>query len=309
LNRCLRRTALSLAAAAAATVLAVLSSPPPAAAEDVVLEHLGLAFVARLELPPGKSLDEGPVALIVHGTLAHHAAEPVRGLQAGLQRRGIASLAVTLSLGLDARRGMFDCTLEHAHRASDAVDEIAAWIAWLEARGAGSIVLAGHSGGAQQVALFASVDPIAAVKKVVLVAPPVDTLDVAASRYRKSYGANLADLIQRAEKLVADGEEDALIDAAGFLTCKSARVAAASVLDYYDPGQKRTAIGLLDEINRPVLVAAAGADDVAPDVPRHVAAANPGAHVSTIVIDGADHAFRGRHMDLLADGVAGFIRR
>lgn len=293
----------------AATILAVLSTIRPAAAEDIVLEHLGLALVARLELAPDKRLEEGPVALLVHGTLAHHAAEPVRGLQMALQQRGIASLAITLSLGLDARRGMFDCTLEHAHRASDAVDEIAAWIAWLETRGAPAVILVGHSGGAQQVALFASVDPTAVVKKVVLVAPPVESPDTAASRYRKAYGASLADLIQRAEKLVEDGDEDALIDAAGFLSCKGVRVAAASVLDYYDPQQKRTALGLLDEINRPVLVAAAGADDISPDVSRHVAAANPGTHVSTIVIDGADHAFRGRTVEQLADAVAGFIRR
>jgi pimeloyl-ACP methyl ester carboxylesterase len=294
---------------AALLATAIMVWGRPASADEVVLEHVGLALVANLELPDGKRLADGPVAILVHGTLAHHGVELVRNLQAGLKQRGLASLAITLSLGLDGRKGMLDCTLEHAHRASDAVDEIAAWIAWLEARGVSEAALIGHSGGAQQVALFASVEPLGTVRKLVLIAPPVEAPDAMARRYREAFGADLTDLIARAQKLVDDGEEDALIEAAGFLQCKDVRVAAAAVLDYYDPEQKRSAIGLLEEVKRPTLVVAAGADTVSPDVARHVEARKPGSHVTTLVLDGADHAFKGRHMNPLTNTIADFLRR
>ena len=52
------------------------------------------------------------------------------------------------------RHGTFACETPHAHRDSDALDEIGLWLDWLETRGAERIVLLGHSRSGNQVKLF-----------------------------------------------------------------------------------------------------------------------------------------------------------
>ncbi|MGI9383086.1 MAG: hypothetical protein ACR2PO_08015, partial [Methyloligellaceae bacterium] len=122
----------------------------PVLAEEVSIEHKGLALLGSLEVADGASLAQDGAVLLVHGTLAHHRMEIMATLQALLKERGLNSLAITLSLGLDRRQGMYDCGLTHRHRHSGAQAEIAAWVAWLQARGAGAITLLGHSRGGNQ---------------------------------------------------------------------------------------------------------------------------------------------------------------
>lgn len=287
---------------------AVLQLGSSASAEEVRREHIGLALLGNLEVPAGKRIEGAPVALIVHGSLAHHGMEIVTELQSRLKAQGVTSLAITLSLGLDARRGMLDCTVEHDHRASDAVEEISAWIDWLKERKAASVHLVGHSRGAQQVAQYAAGEPDDAMGRIVLVAPPTDTPAEAAARYREAYGADLDQVLAGATKLVQDGEEDTILDLPGFLSCKPARVTAAAAIDYYDPERKRAASGLLASIKQPVLVVAGSADHVSPEVAARVAAAKPGPHVTIETIDGADHFFRDLFADDLAEKVAGFLK-
>lgn len=296
-------------AAVMATAVLIAGLAPRLRAEEVRREHLGIDLLGNVEVPAGAKLDGGRVVLIVHGTLAHHGMEIVKSLQGNLAQRGLASLAITLSLGRDARRGMFECDAQHEHRLSDAADEIGAWVDWLKQKNVGRIAVLGHSRGAQQVAHYAVTEPDAVVDRLVLVAPPLDTAGERAERYKAAFGADLAPLVASAAQLAANGEEDTLMELPGFLGCKPAKATAAAVLDYYDPDDAHHVAGLLRRISRPVLVAAGSADQVSANVAARMKAADVGAHVTVKVVDGADHFFRDLFGEDLADLVKDFAAR
>lgn len=287
--------------------LLVMSGILRCAAEEVRREHLGLDLLANLEVPKGGKLEGAAVVVIVHGTLAHHGMEIVTALQKNLRERGAASLALTLSLGRDARRGMFDCAGEHEHRMTDAAEEIAAWVDWLKQRQVARIALLGHSRGAQQVAHYTVGDPDMLVDRLLLIAPLTDTSFEAAERYKAGYGADLAPLLARARQLAEAGDEDSLMDLPGFLHCRNARATAATVLDYYDPEGAHHVFALLRRIARPVLVVAGGDDRVSPAVASRLKAADLGSHVVVRTIEGADHFFQDLFADDLADHVKSFL--
>lgn len=288
--------------------LLLLGRAQAAYAEDVRIEHLGLDLLARYE--PVEMVLEAPAQpaiLIVHGALAHHEMELVRALQAGFKAKKIGSLAITLSLGLDARRGMFNCALEQDHRMSDAVGEIEAWVGWLKARHPGPITLLGHSRGAAQVALYAAGGAKAGADQIVLLAPPSLSEAREAARYRESFGADLGQLVGAARKLVEDGEEDTILDLPGFLTCKPARVTAGAFLDYYDANTTFRLASVLPRIKLPVLVIAGTADEVSPDVALEVKKVES-APVALVTIDGADHFFRDLYAEDVVDRTAAFLK-
>jgi len=135
-------------------IMACVIFPSLARAEIVAHELRGLELSGNLEIAEGKSLEKDGVALIVHGTIGHHRMEIIETLQRNLLSRGINSLAVTFSMGLDARQGEYPCKLEHDHRHMDGVEEIGSWVSWLRIAGARKITLIGHSRGGNQAALF-----------------------------------------------------------------------------------------------------------------------------------------------------------
>jgi hypothetical protein len=57
-------------------------------------------------------------------------------LQRLLADAGWISLAPMLSLGVSGRHGMYDCTVPHVPRRTDALAEIGRWIDWLTEQGA-----------------------------------------------------------------------------------------------------------------------------------------------------------------------------
>lgn len=289
--------------------LVVLLADSQAYAEDVTQEHLGLQLRGNLEVAPGKSLEKDGVALILHGTLAHHGMEIIRDLQTNLKQRGVSTLAVTLSLGLDQRTGMFDCALEHDHRHGDAVEELAAWIDWLEAKGARRIDLIGHSRGGAQAALFAVEEPGRLSGSLVLAAPLLDNTPTAesAKRYAAQFATPLEPLLEKAREREESGDESTLLEVPGFLHCRDARVSAAAFLDYY-ASPRRPVPELLQEVKVPTLVVAAGGDEIVSGVGDALKGDGSGT-VRISVVDGADHFFRDLYGEDLADEIAAFLRR
>ena len=285
---------------------ALALAPAHLCAEEVRIEHVGIELLGNLQKPGAEPLGAAGVVLIVHGTLGHHGMEVIAGVQKGLEAQGIASLAMTLSLGFNARRGMFDCALEHDHRQSDAGDEITAWAGWLKAQGAGRITVLGHSRGARQVVdqAVAGFDPV--VDRLVLLAPLTDTAAEAAESYKRTHGGDLPTLLDAARKRVDGGADDSTLAVPGFLHCKAARVTAAAFLDYYDGDAVALVLGRLKDLKLPVLVVAAGADTIAPKVGER-AKANQAGNVELAVIDGADHFFRDLFMDELIDRLKPFL--
>ncbi len=269
----------------------------PASAEEVIIEHQGLDVVGNLETAPGKSLRSDGVVLLLHDSLSHHRAELMLAMQDILRDLGINSLAVTLSLGLNERRGMFDCAIEQDHRHEDALDEIDSWVRWLKEKGASAITLAGHGRAANQVALYAINRQEKAVRRVIMLAPLMQSYEKAEADYQAQFGKPLRDDLARAEELVANEEGTTLMDGVGFLLCPSARVTAGAFANYYNANPKFVTTNLVQTMTLPVLVLVPGLDPDAAETTAALQAMGDRKSLSFATIEGADHDFR----DLAAD--------
>ena len=193
--------------------------------QDVSLNHNGLKFGAHLVTAEDASLADG-VVLITHGTLAHNGMEIIQAMQSALADRGHNSLAITLSLGLSERTGMYDCKVPHTHKHTDALDEIGLWLDWLKGQGAQNVILMGHSRGGNQTAWFAAERPDPVVKKVVLIAPQTWDEQEQAASYKEHYGVPLAPLLTKAEAMSANGKGQEMLYHISFIYCPDASASA-----------------------------------------------------------------------------------
>lgn len=287
-----------LAALAALALLALAA--PPLRAEPVSIHHDGVALAGELRVVSAGGLADGAVVL-VHGTLAHHRMELIATLQDLLAERDLNSLAITLSLGIPRREGMYDCAVPHAHRHTDAAAEIDAWLGWLAARGAGPVTLLGHSRGGNQVARHA-LAAARAPRALVLLAPASFNAERAAATYRARNGEALRPRIEAA----AAAAPDAWLDGVPFLYCGPSRVAAGTFLSYHRDDGLHDTPSLLPRLPVPTLVIAGSADTTIPDVAARAAPHLDG-DTRLVVVDGADHFFRDLYAEDVADAVAAFV--
>ncbi len=290
---------------AALALVAVLSATATAA-EEVTLAHAGLTLNANLENAGGE-WQKGPVVLMTHGTLAHGRMEIMQSLQSALKDRGISSLSMTLSLGLDKRQGMYECATPHSHKHTDAVEEIGAWLGWLQSQGVAKVALLGHSRGGNQSARYAAAHPDAPVTAVILVAPQTWTEAYAAEDYQKRYGKELAPQLDRARRLDAEGKGGSLMEHVDFVYCPDSSATAAAFLSYYAPDPRMDTPHLIPEIKAPVLVIAGSEDDVVTGLVERVQPLADGKRVTLTVLDGADHFFRDLYADEIADAVQALL--
>jgi pimeloyl-ACP methyl ester carboxylesterase len=285
-------------------VLLALACASTAGAGVVTTRYDGLTLNASLDKAT-TGWPSGPVVLMVHGTLAHSGMEIMAGLQDMLAERGISTLAINLSLGIDNRpAAMYDCATPHTHRHTDAVNEIGAWLDWLHKQGARKVALLGHSRGGNQVARFASHMTDPTVQAVFLVAPQTWSARHQAEDYRQRYHTDLQPILARAQRMVAAGKGAEFLDGVDFLYCPHTRVTAASFVSYYAPDPDMDTPHLLPQIKVPVMVFAGSADRVESGLVEEVRPLADNRHVSLVVIDGADHFFRDLYSDEIADVIA-----
>jgi alpha/beta superfamily hydrolase len=288
---------------------AAIASGGPAVAAPVQIEIQGLTAVGELQLANGKSLKSDGVVLLLHEELAHHRMEIISALQELLRERGINSLAITLTLGLQNRQGIFDCALEQDHRNEDAVVEIGAWVSWLKEQGASNIALAGHSRGGNQAAIYAAKEPDKAVKRLALIAPLADTTTSMEAEYFRRYQQPLQPILSEAEKLVAEEESTTLMAGVPFLVCRSANVTAGAFVNYYGPNQNLYTPSLLPHIPMPVLVAIGDLDPLANELIPAVQGMPGATKIRLETIAGADHFFRDTAAEDLAERLADFLKQ
>ncbi len=270
----------------------------PLHAEEVTTKLDNLTLRGNLELATGKSVKDG-VVLITHGTLAHNNMELIKSLQSGLQAKGYNTLAINLSLGLDKRASaMYDCPTPHVHKHTDAVGEVAAWTTWLKDKGASRIALMGHSRGGNQTAWALAEKDDAAITSAILIAPQTWEAGYHTKDYKAKYKADLAPLLAKAEKLVAEGKGDTLIDM-DFIYCEKTRAAAKSVVSYYKDDARMDTPTLLAQSKKPVLVIVGSADTTVKGLAEKMAKVADGKRIKSYTVDGADHYF----MDLFGDEV------
>jgi pimeloyl-ACP methyl ester carboxylesterase len=282
--------------------LAMALAVGAAAAEEVTLTDRGLVLNANLETT-GADWQRGPVVLMTHGTLAHGGMEIMQTLQSALQERGISSLSMTLSLGLDNRSGMYDCAVPHTHLHTDAVGEIGAWLGWLQGQGVEKVALLGHSRGGNQSARFAAEHPDAPLDAVILIAPQTWSEAAAVQAYDKRFGKALEPQLERARLLDSEGRGAEMLKPVDFIYCAETSATAAAFLSYHAPDPRMDTPRLIPDIKAPVLVVAGSEDDVIEGLVEAVQPMADGERVNLIVLDGADHFFRDLYAEEIADEV------
>ncbi|MGT2500000.1 alpha/beta hydrolase [Bradyrhizobium guangxiense] len=292
------------------TVLLALAVPVSAAEQELELSVAGRTTLATLRTPAAMTPDT-PLVVMTHGTLAHKDMEVIQGVAKALEQRGIASLAHTLSLGIDRRKGMYDCAVRHDYVVEDAIAEISAWTARAKDLSR-HVVSFGHSRGGNQVARYLEASETQAVAGAVLLAPVTAKAEAdLRAAYAKTYGKPLEPFLELATKSVAAGRGGEWMDVAGFVYCRNAVVTARAFASFYaaDAGQDTAALAARAKL--PVLVLAATKDTVVPDVAASFApvAGSSGGRVQLDTIEDADHFFRDLFAEDVADRIAEFIKQ
>lgn len=273
------------------------------AADEVNTTLDGLTLNAELEAT--NAWPTGPVVLLTNGTLAHRGMEIISGLQAVLAERGLSSLAINLSLGIDDRpAAMYDCSTPHTHEHTDAVNEITTWVGWLKDQGVQRIALLGHSRGGNQAARYAAGQPDPAVGQLVLIAPQTWDEDYAAKDYAQRYETPLQPVLAQAQALVSAGKGGELMGPIGFIYCKDTRASADAVVSYYMPDPDMDTPQLLPRIGIPVTVFAGTEDKVVAGLIEKTEPLADGEKIELVVLDGADHFFRDLYSEEIADALA-----
>lgn len=282
-------------------------APAGASAREVTLRHAGLTLNATLELAEGKSPGDG-VVLMVHGTMQHADFSTIREIRTMLRAKGYSTLAINLGLDLDQRRGMFDCERPSTHRFGDALDEIGAWLEWLQANGAQRVVLFGFSRGGQQAAWFSAERGHPAIGSLVLLAPINPMESAQPARYEAQFGAKLAPALERARALVRAGKGQTRMEKVPFLLCPAATVTADSFVSYYAPGPELEMPALLKRVKKPALVVVAGGDQIVRDLDKLIAPLVDGKRLRMAVVPGSDHFFRDLYGEDAMDEIVKFLR-
>lgn len=286
-----------------AVVLSVVFLRAPFAVADPVSTVAdGLTLNANLETT--ENWPEGPVVVLTHGTLAHSGMEIMKSLQTMLADRGLGSLAINLSLGIDDRQpAMYDCATPHMHKHLDAVGEISTWVEWLKGQGVERIVLLGHSRGGNQAARYAAAQPDAVVSDLVLIAPSTWDEGYPEKDYAQRYGTSLQPVLAQAQSLVESGRGEALIGPIGFIYCENAQASAEAVVSYYTPDPDMDTPRLLSRLGMPVVVFAGSEDTVVAGLIDKTEPLADGEKVELVVLDGADHFFRDLYAEDIADAI------
>ena len=258
-------------------------------AEPVQIKPSLLRLNANLELPPGRTASDG-VIVIVHGMLSWYGQETIAALQKNLKQRGVGSLAITLSLGVDDRRGPRSCDVVHDYALAGAKREVGLWLEWLKGQNTRYVDLLGFSRGGAQVAAISPELPT--IRKVVLMAPTFATAVEQAETYKRAFGHDLEPEVEAARRAPLQRRTG------DFLNCKQALVLNATFLDAYNELPPRLAA----RTGHPTLVVVAGKDTVVPDL-----ASKLPSDVKPVVIDGADHFFQDLYGEEAADAIAKFL--
>jgi len=288
------------------TVASLVLCSIVAEARDVTLRHDGLTLNANLELAAGRGITDG-VIVMTHSGLAHGRMETQAYLQELLKDSGYSSLAITLSLGVDNRHGMFDCQAVHRHRYADGAAEIGAWLDWLKQQGVRKTVLLGHSRGAAQTAMYMAGHDNSLVNAVVLLAPDTQATNDAVA-YQRRHHTPLAPVLQKAQALIQAGKGQTVLEHTGILYCADTRVTADTIVSYYGPDPRLDTPYLIPGIKKPVLVVIAGSDEVVVGYRDKFAPFVDGQRVQMKVVEGAGHFFRDLYADDAVDAIRVFLK-
>jgi len=287
-------------------IAAIVCVYNPLLAAEVSIQYKGLTLNADYQLAAGKNAGDG-VVLMTHGALAHRDLESMAYIRQLLIGKGHNILAINLSLGLNNRHGMYDCSITHRHKNSDAIDEINQWLIWLQSKDVKDVSLLGHSRGAAQTALYSAVHKNPIVKRLVLMAPAVKE-NSSSQSYQQRFKLPLSALLQQARQHVAAKNTQGVLRHLGLMSCRDSSATAESFLSYYDQNPALDTAALLSKINLPTLIVVAGNDKVVIALDKKVAHLVDDESIKMVVIEGADHMFRDLNADDAVDYIDDFLQ-
>jgi hypothetical protein len=272
-------------------------------AKPVMEKFEKITLMADWETAGNKSFDKKPVFLILHGTMAHNKMELIAASQKLLKDKGFASLAITLGLNVDKRKGMMPCDVTHTHRRSDAIGEISFWIDWLKKKGVKTIHMNSHSSGTYQSLLYTVKTKNPIVKRLNLMSPGNYSFSANKADFKKRTGKSVKTFTDKAAKLVQAKKGDTVITVPSFLHCKKTKLTAASFLDYYNPDNDTSTADLIKKVKIPMHVYMGTDDKVAGYYRPELKKLAKEKKITFHDIDGASHFFRDLYLEELIDSV------
>lgn len=237
--------------------------------------------------------------LIVHGTWAHGGMELPAALQSLLEDEGYASLAITLSLGVDNRQGFFDCQSPIVQGHEDAVEEIHRWYLFLREQGYKKVVLIAHSRGGAQAALYQQSYRQDQLAALVLIAPMTWQENIEGRAYQDKYGIGLAEVLAQAERYRQAG--NALFTPPGILYCDKTSLSPGAFISYYSAIPEKNTPALLTHIDVPAFVYLGSEDPQSVSFTEQQELFSAKENISVVTVDGADHFFRDLYADELIE--------
>ena len=239
------------------------------------------------------------VFLVVHGTWAHRAMELPATLQGLLEDESYASLAITLSLGINDRRGFFDCQSPIVQGHGEAIEEIHAWYLFLREQGYSKIALIAHSRGGAQATLYQQRYPQDQITALTLIAPMTWHKNVEAKAYHDKYGASLHDFLAQAKQYQQVGK--ALFTPPGVLYCDKTPVSPSAFISYYSANPEKNTPILLANTELPTLVYLGSEDPLSIRLSEQQSLLTTKNNTSVVTLKGADHFFRDLYADELIE--------
>ncbi len=274
------------------STLLIIFSITLATAKEVTLPFNGLTLNANLEIAEGREISDG-VVLIMHSFLAHNGMEIIKASQDAFLENEQNSLAINLSLGVDNRHGNYDCFIPIRHKLSDSFGELDTWISWLSAQGVKKIILMGHSISSNQILNYVVKRNNPMVTGLVLLAPNTRGTASSPVRYKESYGANLAEVLGRANKLISEGKKDQLMTETDFGFCPKTSVSADAFVAFYQKEKEFWNAHLyLPQVKVPVLIVAASNDEHQPNIDKQIKPYVDDKRIFLTIVEGSGHFFR-----------------
>ncbi|MFT7685166.1 MAG: pimeloyl-ACP methyl ester carboxylesterase [Candidatus Azotimanducaceae bacterium] len=267
-------------------------------ASPVQIVHQGLRLNGELL---EANADSDTVFLLVHGTWAHGEMELISGMQSRLEELGENSLALTLSFGLDNRRGFMQCSDLIVAEHGAAIKEIRKWVEYLSNRFS-KIIIVGHSRGANQVALYNQTLADPAVIKLVLIAPMTWVQNEAEFEYKARFDRDLSSLLANAKR-----HPDSTLEA-GIINCDNSKVSSQSLLSYYSQIPNKNTPELLMTSTHPVLVFLGSEDELSKKYRDQNRRFPTSDLVTEIWIEGAGHFFLDLYLDELVETMDEWVR-
>ena len=268
----------------------------PALAEPVQITLAELKLNGNLVAAEDK---QQTAFLIIHGTWAHAAMDLPATLQSLLEDEAYASLAITLSLGVDNRQGFFDCKSPIVHGHDEAIEEIHAWYLFLREQGYSKVVLMAHSRGGAQAALYQQRYPQDSLAALVLVAPMTWQQDVEEKAYHDEHGVNLNQLLAQVEQYQEAGK--VLFTPPGILYCNKTPVSPSAFRSYYSAMPEKNTPALLGHTTVPTFVYLGSEDPLSVSFAEQQDLFTEKENPVVVPVDGADHFFRDLYADELIE--------